>query len=228
MVRGRDYLELKMSSETEYGMEHVREELLFRTKISACYELDFTNISGTNCYLDPEARQKISCQLAMYPVEGIHYIGDGNYHYMSLLFLERITEDFALVVFDHHPDMQEAAFGGITSCGGWVREAMEELPHLKRVYLLGCDRELVGDDASSNSRLSIYSVQTPKDTAIIDEGLESVLEEELPLFLSLDFDVLRAEDYLSSWSPGILPAEDFYRMYEALLTKDIIGIDYCG
>ena len=56
---------------------------------------------------------------------------------MSRLWLELVTEPFDLLVFDHHTDMQEPAFGGILSCGGWVRAALEELPLLHRVYLAG-------------------------------------------------------------------------------------------
>ena len=36
----------------------------------------------------------------------IHFIDNGNYHYMSAITLEMVKEPFSLVVFDHHPDMQ--------------------------------------------------------------------------------------------------------------------------
>ena len=40
-----------------------------------------------------------------------------------LLWMEKITEPFSLVLFDRHPDTQRPSFGDITSCGGWVRSS---------------------------------------------------------------------------------------------------------
>ena len=42
-------------------------------------------------------------------------------------------------MFDNHTDMQPPAFGGLLSCGGWVAEAIEELPLLREVILAGPD-----------------------------------------------------------------------------------------
>lgn len=48
-----------------------------------------------------------------------------------------VKEPFELLVFDHHTDMQRPAFGGILSCGGWIREALETNENLKHVILVG-------------------------------------------------------------------------------------------
>lgn len=72
---------------------------------------------------------------------GIHFIDSGNYHYMTLFFLERITTNFNLFLIDNHTDMNENAFGDILSCGNWVRRALLTLPHLKNVYMLGIKKQ---------------------------------------------------------------------------------------
>ena len=65
------------------------------------------------------------------------FLDSGNYHYLTKLWLELVKEPFELLVFDHHTDMQRPAFGGILSCGGWIREALETNENLKHVILVG-------------------------------------------------------------------------------------------
>ena len=51
--------------------------------------------------------------------------------------MEKIDMPFRLILFDNHTDMQPPAFGGLLSCGGWAAEALEKLPHLQEVILIG-------------------------------------------------------------------------------------------
>lgn len=67
----------------------------------------------------------------------LHFIDHGNYHYLSKLYTDMITEPFHLVVFDHHTDMQEPAFGGLLSCGSWVKEVMETNQFVQGVTIVG-------------------------------------------------------------------------------------------
>ena len=95
------------------------------------------NLEGTNCYCGEAAAEALRERIQAFGLSGIHFLDSGNYHYVSRLWLEQAEEPFDLLVFDHHTDMQEPAFGGILSCGGWVRAALEELPLLRQVYLAG-------------------------------------------------------------------------------------------
>ena len=47
--------------------------------------------------------------------EGIHFLDSGNYHYVSKIWMEKIEEEFELLVLDHHTDMQPPMFGDILS-----------------------------------------------------------------------------------------------------------------
>ena len=67
----------------------------------------------------------------------IHFLDSGNYHYVSKIWLDKIEEEFELLVFDHHTDMQMPMFGNILSCGGWIQAALDTNTRLKRVYLAG-------------------------------------------------------------------------------------------
>ena len=84
--------------------------------------VDCTNINGTNGYCDESALAILKEKVQAIKAEGIHFIDSGNYHYISHLWLEKIVEDFILVVFDHHSDMMRPAFGDILSCGSWLME----------------------------------------------------------------------------------------------------------
>lgn len=132
--------------------------------------LDCTKIAGTDCYCDDEAVEEINklidesgtaarneecetaaknegCETAA-EVESetaarIHFFDNGNYHYMSKIWTDRITEPFDLVVFDHHPDMQPPRFGDILSCGGWVKKVLEENKFVQNVVIIGVADHLI-------------------------------------------------------------------------------------
>ena len=175
--------------------------------------VDCRSIQGTNCYCDDIAKEELRQKIASFGPEGVHFIDSGNYHYVSLLWLEKIEEDFALVLFDNHPDMQPPSFGDITSCGGWVKEAIETLPHLKRVYMVGVDEELL--------------MELEPLPEVVHRGLPQ--EEDLPIYISLDKDVLSCEYARTDWSQGQMELSELLNIIRGLLTNyRIIGVDICG
>ena len=89
--------------------------------------VDLRGIEGTSCYCSADSAAILRERLSEIPLEAIHWIDTGDYHYLTLMFLERIREPFRLVLIDNHPDDQESAFEepGMLSCGSWVRAARE-------------------------------------------------------------------------------------------------------
>ncbi len=175
--------------------------------------IDMTDISGTDCYCDDYAKEEIRTRLAAagisYP--GIHYIDSGNYHYLTLFFLEKIPQDlsYELIVFDNHPDSQPPAFGDITSCGGWVLEAEQRFENIKRISLTGVDPTLT----------EIEKLTKTKEA----EDLR------LPVYISIDKDVLSEEYASCNWSQGrmsLLELGD--RLQEIIKTRRVLGVDICG
>ncbi len=175
--------------------------------------VDCRDISGTNCYCDDIAKEELRQKIAGYGPEGVHFFDSGNYHYVSLLWLEKVEEEFALVLFDNHPDMQPPSFGDITSCGGWVKEAIETLPHLKRVYMVGVDEGLLSE-----------LEPLPE---VIHRGLPQ--DENLPIYISLDKDVMDIENVRTDWSQGSMTLVELENHLRGLLANyHIIGVDICG
>ncbi len=163
--------------------------------------IDCRDISGTRCYLDDTSKEEIISRLTDYSPTGIHFIDSGNYHYLSLLWLQKINYDFNLVLFDHHPDNQPPSFGDITSCGGWVLEATDTLPHLKNVYTFGVGNEIPASNIDNN----------------------------LPIFISIDKDVLDPAFAITDWDQGDMSLDALLETLSIICkNSQIIGVDICG
>lgn len=93
---------------------------------------DFSALEGSHRYCEAATAQKIREAVAALPLHSVHLLGTGDYHYVSLFWLERVGEPFDLVLFDNHPDDQAGAFGEeLLSCGGWVAD-VRKLPNCRR------------------------------------------------------------------------------------------------
>ena len=106
--------------------------------------LDFTSLEGVKSYCDEASAAEISRRISpfRFPSEKwreypVHIIDTGEYHYMSKLFTDSIDVPYTLLMIDNHTDLQEPAFGGILSCGGWLRESMLSSRTLQKVLLAG-------------------------------------------------------------------------------------------
>lgn len=204
--------------------------------------VEVREIPGTNCYCDTEAAENLRARIAEFPVGGIHFIDSGNYHYMSRIWLEKIKEPFRLLVFDNHTDMQPPAFGGLLSCGGWIAAALEELENLKELVLVGPDEEAyshtgyeIKKEPAFVERVCFLSRE--KLSAGNAEEIKRFFEKigtELPLYISVDKDVLCGEDAHTAWSQGDMRLEELTGYLEIVagrLVRDggiLLGVDICG
>ena len=104
------------------------------------YILDFTTLSGTNGFCDDAAADEIRRRIANFPARGLHFLDNGNYHYVTRFWCEKITEDFALVVYDHHVDLRKPVFLGLMSCGSWICDVLLRNRHCRAVLIIGPER----------------------------------------------------------------------------------------
>ena len=189
-----------------------------------CEFMDMKNISGTNCFCDDMARDQIREMIAEKGIDarGIHFIDNGNYHYMSAIMLEQIKEPFTLVVLDHHPDMQAPMFGDILSCGGWVLDVIEKNPFVRDSHVIGADTGLVAKLDEETRNRAIFENE-PQERGI------GGISEELPVYLSIDKDVLRRDELVTNWDQGEMTREELFSFVSELLEKrNVIGVDVCG
>lgn len=208
--------------------------------------IDCTDIPGTDCYCDDEAVETIRRRIAdagIKDADGIHFFDNGNYHYMSKIWTDMVQEPFSLVIFDHHPDMQEPRFGNILSCGGWVKKVLKGNKFIDNVVIIG-----VADHLVEEIRKEIAS--HPAD-ARNDNGAESndkitfIRESELSssshpipqrriaptshLYISIDKDALSPAYAATNWDQGSLDVATLKKIIEDLAASHkIIGVDICG
>ena len=199
------------------------EEEIFWTELS--------DLSGCNCYCDAEASDRIRKEIQAFTGKGIHFIDSGNYHYMTRLWLEKLQVPFRLLVFDNHTDMQPPAFGGLLSCGGWIAVSLEELPLLQEVILVGPDEEAYTQVEPDLQQKVLFLSREKLSTMTAEEkeGFFNNLSEDLPLYVSVDKDVLCKGDASTTWSQGDMHLSELMSFLELVLERqNILGMDVCG
>lgn len=192
---------------------------------------ELSDLSGCNCYCDAEAADRICGEIQNYTGNGIHFIDSGNYHYMTRLWLEKQQVPFRLLVFDNHTDMQPPAFGGLLSCGGWIAASLEELPLLQEVILVGPDEEAyVQVEPELQQKVCFLSREKlSMMTAEEKEDFFKNLDADLPLYISVDKDVLCKEDASTTWSQGDMHLSELMSFLEVVLElQNVVGMDVCG
>lgn len=210
------------------------------------YILDFTTLSGTNGFCDDAAADEIRRRIADFPARGLHFLDNGNFHYLTRFWCEKITEDFVLVVYDHHVDLRKPVFPGLMSCGSWIRDVLLRNSHCRAVLIIGPERaqadiierelqSLIGDDQPLRSSTSA-SVSCFTEDDILDgraaRELPHILDElRLPIYISIDKDVLSRKVLRTNWDQGIMTEAEFRHEFDRFTTDPeihILGADICG
>jgi hypothetical protein len=155
--------------------------------------------------------------------------GSGDFHHISLALLAQIRGRFNLLVLDKHPDWMRGM--PFLHCGTWLRHALR-LPGLCRVFLCGGEadfdnayrwlapwpeiragRVLVfparrrfvrGEWARVKVHPLLADGASPAET--LQDAVEPFRQElgRYPLYVSIDKDVLTAEDAAVNWDSGLL------------------------
>ncbi|GAB5046802.1 hypothetical protein [Thermodesulfovibrio sp. TK110] len=100
-------------------------------------EIDLRSVKETK-FMCSEERLKFIEKRVPSHKSSITFIGKGDYHYISLLFLKRIKEQFALIVIDNHLDMK-ASDGNFIRCDSWIYRA-GFLKNLKEIFYINSSK----------------------------------------------------------------------------------------
>lgn len=197
---------------------------------------DNCDMRGTDCYCDEQAMAQIEKQIQSCTGRGIHFIDSGNYHYLTYLWLKKIDGAFGLILFDHHPDIQAPLFGNILSCGGWVKMALDTLPHLQWVLCVGVNEDLLAD-REEDVRVSYLTEQEiQKENIQVSSYINTWLQKKcvggkraLPVYVSVDKDVLEEEALKTNWDNGTLSEAEIMDGIRMIAQQtQILGLDICG
>ncbi|MBS1189250.1 MAG: hypothetical protein H6R10_1042 [Rhodocyclaceae bacterium] len=182
---------------------------------------------------------------------GTVFLGSGDYHHLSHLLLQRLrlAEPIDVVVFDNHPDNMRFPFG--IHCGSWVRHAAA-LPWIRTIHVVGiCSGDVGWRHAWENHLPPLYrgrvrywtigvdtrwaglvglgrscrSFAGPGD--LIDAFTAALGEQDGPVYLSIDKDVLAPEVARTNWDQGCLQLDHIERVIMALSGR-LVGSDITG
>ncbi|MDN5331823.1 MAG: hypothetical protein PWP45_1048 [Tepidanaerobacteraceae bacterium] len=188
--------------------------------------LDFSGATGLRFYSEKKFFKKLKKNL-MSVKPGITFLGPGDFHHLSLCFLEKITQTPVLVLFDHHSDMQSSPEGFVT-CGSWVGLALSE-DKVKRCIIVGVSSK---DEALFKSPIREKVIFLPEEiphekkvTGIIRE----LVKTGGPVYISIDKDVLAKKDAQTNWDQGRMSLEELLDILEAIgNVAPVVGADVCG
>lgn len=197
-------------------------------QIREVQRIDLSDIAGTNMYCAKEAEQEIRRRLINLGPEGIHFLDNGNYHYVTKLFVEKIHHPFSLVLFDHHSDMQQPMIHDLLSCGSWAGELLRGNPWLQQLILVGPGVQS-GKDIPRDlwEKVVFISMQEIEEDDMEEEIKKIRLD--LPAYISIDKDVLDRYSARTNWNQGTMSFETLERLLtDVFVSQHVIGVDICG
>lgn len=167
--------------------------------------IDCSDIQETDMYCSKNAYEKIWGRIEPYGIQGIHYIDSGNYHYISKIITDHIDEPFGLVMYDHHTDMQMPMVPEMMSCGDWAGQALSQNKNLRQLVIVGppesdIEQILESYSGSQSGRLLTFSAEDLHGDLL--ENKLKLIRTDLPLYISIDKDVLGTEYTETNWSQG--------------------------
>jgi hypothetical protein len=184
------------------------------------------------------------------------FSGSGDFHHITPILLARAIEaagdgPVTLVHFDNHPDWVTFANGA--HCGSWVGWAAR-LPQVARVLTVGVcsqdidrpDRKHADLDLVTEGRVELYAYRAPggggavaiagRQWPTIEAMGEVAFADFLPtrietpcVYVTIDKDVLRAEDAATNWDQGRTSLGFLELMLSQIAARHrLIGADVVG
>lgn len=184
--------------------------------------------------------------------DGTVFTGSGDFHHLSLPLIAhaaRRHSPLQVVVFDNHPDNMRFPFA--VHCGSWVRRATT-LPGVTHVHVVGITSTDIsrahawenrlwpllrkrltywscGVDVGWAHRLGLGQAFRGFDTMpeLLQAFTEQMRRSTMPVYLSIDKDVLSVEDARTNWDQGCMRESELCVAIEALRER-IVGSDITG
>lgn len=181
---------------------------------------------------------------------GCVFTGSGDYHHLTLLLLQRLplNEKIRLIVCDNHPDNMRYPFG--LHCGSWVYWA-SRLPQVAHIDVVGITSTDISDKHAwenhwtplRHDRLTYWSIGTDNcwlrrigathGLRVFDcadrllAALLNSLDTAMPVYLSIDKDVLNPDTVRTNWDQGQFQEWHLNTLISACSDR-LIGADITG
>lgn len=210
-----------------------------RQGLERYFRLDTVELSDLSnnlrFYADRYGIRECSRRLTPYSGEGVFsLLGSGDFHHLTLLTLEKLTKPFHLVVFDNHTDCSFMV--PKYHCGNWMYHA-SRLPLCRRVTHIGSN-----DFSGIWNRLGIRPLEKEGRLSLLPgakshgndaferfKNLFGGAGSGLPVYVSVDKDVLNEKEAPGDWDNGTMSTESLTKMLEWIQKNFvIIGCDMAG
>ncbi len=187
----------------------------------------------------------------------VTFLGSGDFHHVSLALLRRQASPCNLLVLDKHPDWVRGV--PLLHCGTWLRHAAL-LPNVGRIFHVGGEldfdnayRWLAPWSELRSGKITVLPAlrrfrsrrwdgvphdclrQWPDQMARrgwVEDWLGPFRAElaSCPLYVSLDKDVLRADEAIVNWDSGWLTTFEIVEVLDAFLAASagLAGMDVVG
>jgi len=188
----------------------------------------------------------------------INLLGSGDFHHITLAMLRRLRRPFNLLVLDKHPGWLRGL--PLLHCTTWLHHAAQ-LPNVRRIFHVGGDTDfdnhcrwlapkakllngkIVALPASRVFRTGFWrnvphQSLRPNPYALVDrDRLEELLWpylddlDRVPLYVSLDKDVLWMPESITNWDAGVLDLSEVQEVLQFFMKasgNDLLGMDILG
>lgn len=190
-------------------------------------EVDLTTIQGKRLISTKKTLHAISKCINEQKVSDFFYLGSGDYHHLTLSILEQfgITENFTLILFDHHHDGHDFPYEEMVSCGSWLNNALETTPFLKEILITGVSEENAREGNWNQKIRMLTEEEWTEET--VTQFFGTIQTQAV--YVSIDRDLLATNEVLTDWDQGTLSLAALLAALSLLLKNHtLIGADICG
>ncbi len=193
---------------------HTEENYKIQNKLlSKGNSIELVRIPEKKLMASEETLQKIEKKIK--PSAGkITFLGKGDYHYITYLFLRKIEKPFTLIVFDNHLDNKPLFDDEFISCGSWLNHALQ-LRNLQKAVVVMQNPEKTG-----NSKLITLNYNPEK--------IGKIAEKSEYVYISIDKDILDEKYVNTTWDQGNFSPKMIFDILNKIPKRKILGADVCG
>ncbi|NLM39469.1 MAG: arginase family protein [Firmicutes bacterium] len=190
--------------------------------------VDLTDLKNVNRCCELASLEQIDRRLSN-ARHRVTFIGSGNYHYVTLLFLRRVRVPFTLILIDNHTDMDPLLGDSLVSCGSWVTLALQTLPLLKQVILIGTADEYAAEiPLMERNRVAVFSQTQLRERPWLKYTIARTIPTQA-VYISIDKDVLHDTEVFTNWDQGNLTLTELLTiLYSLRRARKVWGMDVCG
>ncbi|MBX6395515.1 MAG: hypothetical protein IRY98_07305 [Alicyclobacillaceae bacterium] len=170
--------------------------------------------------------EALQARLTEIPAQKLTFIGSGDYHYLSALFVERIRRPVTILLLDHHDDASEEP-RDLLSCGNWVCRASRH-PWVKRILYTDGRIARWTNPAADNALLRWIPIALDRTVAEFPNLLLSWIPTPT-VYISIDKDILQPSVAPTNWDQGILTLDGLLHILNTVSRhRTVAAMDVCG